>query len=163
MGADMVCTSPQNRHSGPRWPALPCVGAWLVRLPSMALAAVVRMLLIARGCAILRKQRQNPLPGFASRSAKKRTTRARVFFLCGSVTPKQWWAGRGPFGAPGFPFVRRYANLALLVTPCYGGLGGSSLGGAGFLFCPVMRIPSSSPPVRFASPVVIHLQKGITP
>ena len=100
--ADQVCTFPKNRHSGPRWPALPCVGAWLVRLPSMVLAAVVRMLLIAQGCAILRKQRQNPLSGLASRLELKRTTRAMRVFLCGAQSHlfvMAGWVG-APSGAP---------------------------------------------------------------
>lgn len=116
--ADQVCTFPKNRHSGPRWPALPCVGAWLVRLPSMVLAAVVRMLLIAQGCAILRKQRQNPLPGLVPRKPSKRTTRACVFFCAAQLYPQSllWRAGQGSLTAGRFPLMPGRTNPVQLAT-----------------------------------------------
>lgn len=110
-------TSPDRN----RYPAtgVVCGRAGLCRL------VVDWLRLVAVGCAILRGQRQNPLPGLASRLELKRITRACVFFCAAQQYPQfqLWRAGQGTFGAPvsfGSPVRQpcpvRHQRLASMVT-----------------------------------------------
>ena len=88
----------QNRHSGPCWPALPCAGAWgggVAYLPLFALNCVVRMLLAVPCCAILRLQRQNPLPGLVPRKHESAQHAPACFFVWPSSTRNISYGGLG--------------------------------------------------------------------
>jgi len=75
-------------------------------------------LMVAVGCAILRRQRQNPLPGFEPRKHSKRTTRVACFFVCSPVVPAisvmTGWAGQPMAGR--FPWMPGSSNPVQLVT-----------------------------------------------